>query len=105
ATGPVLSACESPSAEEGQTPLPGVKPNVVTTDEPRNTFEQITTYNNFYEFGMGKGDPARYAGSLKTSPGKVKVDGLCGRPGDYLLGDMIRRSALEGRVYGLRCVD
>ena len=59
ATGPVLSACESSSADDGQMPLSGVKPNVVTTDEPRNTFEQITTYNNFYEFGTGKGDPAR----------------------------------------------
>jgi len=105
ATGPVLSACESPSADEGQTPLPGIKPNVVTTDEPRNTFEQITTYNNFYEFGTGKGDPARYAGSLKTSPWKVKVEGLCAKPADYLLEDLIKPFALEERVYRLRCVE
>src|SRR4051794_6349650 len=74
AAGPVLSACESPDGGllDGQQALPGIKPNVVTTAEPRNTFEQITTYNNFYEFGTGKGDPARYAGSLKTSPWKVK---------------------------------
>jgi sulfoxide reductase catalytic subunit YedY len=105
ATAPVLSSCQSRSAGDGQSPLPGVKPNVVTTDEPRNTFEQITTYNNFYEFGMGKGDPARYAGSLKTSPWKVKVDGLCGKPGDYLLEDLIKPFALEERIYRLRCVE
>jgi len=105
ATGPVLSACESSSADDGQMPLSGVKPNVVTTDEPRNTFEQITTYNNFYEFGTGKGDPARYAGSLKTSPWKVKMDGLCGKPADYQLEDLIKPFALEERVYRLRCVE
>ncbi|MEO7270507.1 MAG: protein-methionine-sulfoxide reductase catalytic subunit MsrP [Vicinamibacterales bacterium] len=108
ATGPVLSACEGPSdggLADGQQALPGIKPNVVTTDEPRNTFEQITSYNNFYEFGTGKGDPARYAGSLKTSPWKVKMDGLCGKPADYLLEDLIKPFALEERVYRLRCVE
>jgi len=110
AGGPVLSACESPSADSGlaaggQQALPGIKPNVVTTDEPRNTFEQITTYNNFYEFGTGKGDPVRYAGSLKTSPWKVKVDGLCAKPADYALEDLIKPFELEERVYRLRCVE
>src|SRR4051812_19632457 len=108
AAGPVLSACETPADGgllDGQQALPGIKPNVVTTDEPRNTFEQITTYNNFYEFGTGKGDPARYAGSLKTSPWKVKLDGLCGKPADYLLEDLIKPIALEERGYRLRCVE
>ncbi len=107
AAGPVLSACEGPDGGllDGQQALPGIKPNVVTTDEPRNTFEQITTYNNFYEFGTGKGDPARFAGSLKTSPWKVKLDGLCGKPADYLLEDLIKPFALEERVYRLRCVE
>ena len=108
AAGPVLSACEGPADGgllDGQQALSGIKPNVVTTDEARNTFEQITTYNNFYEFGTGKGDPARYAGSLKTSPWKVKLDGLCDKPADYLLEDLIKPFALEERVYRLRCVE
>jgi sulfoxide reductase catalytic subunit YedY len=78
---------------------------VVTTSEERNTFEQITTYNNFFEFGTGKGDPQRYAGSMRTTPWTVTVDGLCAKPGDYLLEDLIKPHALEERVYRLRCVE
>ena len=48
---------------------------MVTTTEPLNKFEEITGYNNYYEFGTGKGDPAKYAGQLKTSPWTVKIDG------------------------------
>ncbi len=56
------------------------QPKMVTTDEKLNKFEEITSYNNFYEFGTGKDDPARYAGQLKTSPWTVKIDGLCNKP-------------------------
>src|SRR5262245_45613688 len=58
-----------------QTPLANVKPKVVSTDEKLNSFEEITGYNNFYEFGTGKNDPARYAGRMKTTPWTVKIDG------------------------------
>ena len=74
AAGPGLLAF----GREPQLPLSGYKPKAVTTDEKLNTFEEITGYNNFYEFGTGKGDPQRYSGRLKTSPWKVKVEGLCG---------------------------
>ena len=63
-----------------QTALSGIKPKVVTTDEKWNSFEDITSYNNFFEFGTGKDDPARYAGRLKTSPWKVKIDGHARSP-------------------------
>jgi sulfoxide reductase catalytic subunit YedY len=99
-----VSAAGDPLAAP-QTPLANIKPNVVTTDEKQNTFEQVTSYNNFYEFGTGKGDPQRYAGALKTSPWKVKVDGLCNKPADYYLEDLIKPYALEERVYRLRCVE
>ena len=92
-------------ADAGQTPLDGVKPRVVATDEKLNTFDQITGYNNFYEFGTGKNDPQRYAGRLKTSPWKVKIDGLCARPADYLLEDLVKPHQLEERIYRLRCVE
>jgi methionine sulfoxide reductase catalytic subunit len=76
----------------------------IATDKP-NTFEQISGYNNFYEFGLEKDDPARNAGRLKVHPWTVKVDGLVGKPGDYSIGDLVDFSALEERVYRLRCVE
>ena len=66
-----------------QSPLSGYKEKAIATDEKLNTFEEITSYNNFYEFGTGKDDPQRYAGTLKTSPWTVKIDGLCNKPADY----------------------
>ena len=75
------------------------------TDEGLNTFEDITSYNNFYEFGSDKSDPHRHGGRLKVRPWKVKVDGLCARPAEYDLDDLIRPDTLEERVYRLRCVE
>ncbi|HSC29299.1 MAG TPA: protein-methionine-sulfoxide reductase catalytic subunit MsrP [Vicinamibacterales bacterium] len=107
----LLAACGTepvsagPAAPGGQTPLTGIKPKVVTTDEKLNTFEEITSYNNFYEFGLGKDDPQRYAGQMKTSPWKLKIDGHCAKPAEYLLEDLIRPFQLEERTYRLRCVE
>jgi sulfoxide reductase catalytic subunit YedY len=78
---------------------------MVTTTEPLNKFEEITGYNNYYEFGLRKSDPAKYAGQLKTSPWTVKIDGLCNKPGDYALDDLIKTAELEERVYRFRCVE
>jgi sulfoxide reductase catalytic subunit YedY len=75
------------------------------TDEGINAFNDITTYNNFYEFGSDKSDPARYGPSLKTRPWKVKVDGLCAKPGDYDIEDFLKPTLLEERVYRMRCVE
>jgi sulfoxide reductase catalytic subunit YedY len=109
AGGLALSAAAGPGllafGREAQLPLSGYKPKAVTTDEKLNTFEEITGYNNFYEFGTGKGDPRRYSGRLKTSPWKVKVDGLCARPADYALDDLLKGQPLEERIYRLRCVE
>jgi sulfoxide reductase catalytic subunit YedY len=114
AAAPLAAACATEPADElgavhaaplGQSPLANVKPRVVATDEKLNSFEDITSYNNFYEFGMGKNDPQRYAGQLKTSPWTVKVDGLCNKPADYLLEDLIKPHQLEERIYRLRCVE
>jgi sulfoxide reductase catalytic subunit YedY len=92
-------------AEGGQSPLSDIKPKVVTTDEKWNSFEEITSYNNFYEFGTGKNDPQRNAGRMKTSPWKVKIEGHCNKPAEYLLEDLIRPFQLEERVYRMRCVE
>jgi methionine sulfoxide reductase catalytic subunit len=95
----------SPLAAEAQSPLAGIKEKVITTDEKQNSFEEITGYNNFYEFGLGKDDPQRYAGRMKTSPWKVKIDGHCAKPAEYLIEDLIKPFQLEERIYRLRCVE
>ncbi len=121
AAAPWLGACSSGGSASGaaalgggagagalaapQTPLSGYKPKAVTTDEDLNTFKEITSYNNFYEFGTGKEDPQRFAGRMATSPWTVKIDGLCNKPADYHLEDLIKPHTLEERIYRLRCVE
>jgi methionine sulfoxide reductase catalytic subunit len=70
-----------------------------------NTLDEIRTYNNFYEFGTGKGDPARNAGALVTEPWVVKVDGMVDNPGDYALADLLEGLTVEDRIYRFRCVE
>ena len=77
----------------------------IRQDEEPNTWEEITTHNNFYEFGLDKEDPSRNAHRLVTKPWTVKVDGLCNKPGDYPLEDFIKPSTIEDRVYRFRCVE
>ena len=81
------------------------KASPYSTDEAPNSFDEITNYNNFYEFGTGKTDPAQYAGSLKTAPWSVAIDGMVDRPGSYGVEDLAPDSALEERIYRLRCVE
>jgi len=70
-----------------------------------NTWEEITTYNNFYEFGTGKGDPAEHAGQLTTSPWSITIDGLVDRPGDYSFDEVMDGMTVEERIYRFRCVE
>lgn len=77
----------------------------VSTDEPLTPLKDVTTYNNFYEFGTGKGDPAANAHTLTTKPWTVKIDGLVGKPADYDLDGLIKDIALEERIYRMRCVE
>jgi len=74
-------------------------------DQEPNTWEEITTYNNFYEFGTGKDDPARFAGQLTTSPWTIKIDGLVDRPGDYSFEQVMEGLDVEERIYRFRCVE
>ena len=80
-------------------------PRAIRQEEEPNTWEEITTHNNFYEFGLDKKDPSRNAHTLVTKPWTVKVDGLCNKPGDYALEDFIKPSTIEDRVYRFRCVE
>ncbi|MBW7056126.1 protein-methionine-sulfoxide reductase catalytic subunit MsrP [Paracoccus bogoriensis] len=81
------------------------RPSPLSTDEAPNSFEEITNYNNFYEFGTGKDDPARNAAALTTDPWSVEITGLVERPGRYGVEDLAPENALEERIYRLRCVE
>jgi sulfoxide reductase catalytic subunit YedY len=70
-----------------------------------NTLEEITSYNNYYEFGTGKDDPKNNAGALVTSPWSIKVDGMVDNPGDYALADLLDGLTVEDRIYRFRCVE
>jgi sulfoxide reductase catalytic subunit YedY len=74
------------------------------TEKP-NSFEEITTYNNYYEFGTGKDDPARNAHTLVTEPWTVEVTGEAERTGKYSLEDILGPHTLQDRVYRFRCVE
>jgi sulfoxide reductase catalytic subunit YedY len=105
-----LAAGASTVAEAGQNPnayrFPSVKKgSPYDTTETLNSYKDITTYNNFYEFGLDKGDPARYAHSLKPSPWSVVVEGHCAKPGKYDVRDIVSWFPLEERIYRLRCVE
>ncbi|MEQ1856045.1 MAG: protein-methionine-sulfoxide reductase catalytic subunit MsrP [Longimicrobiales bacterium] len=73
--------------------------------ESLNSYRDVTTYNNFYEFGTGKGDPADNAGDFRPRPWTVSVTGEVNKPGDYQLEDFLSPAAMEDRVYRLRCVE
>jgi sulfoxide reductase catalytic subunit YedY len=76
-----------------------------STDEPPNSWEDITTYNNFYEFGTAKDDPYDNAQEFRSQPWTVKVSGECDKPGEYHFEDIIGPHTLEDRVYRHRCVE
>jgi len=76
-----------------------------STDQEPNSLEDITTYNNFYEFGTGKKDPMKNAHNLTTKPWELKVDGLCNNPSTYSIEELMAKYPLEERIYKLRCVE
>jgi methionine sulfoxide reductase catalytic subunit len=87
--------------------LPGAKSAVAgaLVMEKVTEYKDATTYNNFYEFGTDKADPAKNAHTLKTTPWTVEVDGLVKKPAKYTLEDLLKLSAQEERIYRLRCVE
>jgi len=87
--------------------LPGARSAVAgaVTMEKLTSYEDASSYNNFYEFGTDKADPARNAHTLKTDPWSVEIEGLVKKPGKYALGDLLKLSAQEERIYRMRCVE
>ncbi len=90
AAGAALAGIGGPAAASGLEP---------------NTWDEITSYNNYYEFGTGKDDPAMYAGGLTTAPWSVTIDGLVERPGAYAFEDILKKMTVEERIYRFRCVE
>ncbi len=100
-TPPGLATAAAPAG----VPL-AAKPNKsFTVEDPPTTFKSITTYNNFYEFGVNKDDPSRLAHTLRPRPWSVQVDGLIKRPRKYAIEELMRLFPIEERVYRLRCVE
>jgi sulfoxide reductase catalytic subunit YedY len=100
-----VSVAEVLAAGQRPPKLEGVTKSRFSTTEAPTPYEDVTTYNNFYELGTDKASPARTAGALRLRPWSVRVDGEVGRPGDYALDDLLRPHALEERVYRFRCVE
>ncbi len=92
-------------AQAKATAFPGLVRSAYSVDEEPTELKHVTGYNNFYEFGTDKGDPAQHAHKLQTSPWSVTVEGECARPGTYTLEDILRPHAFEERIYRLRCVE
>ncbi|WP_372886702.1 protein-methionine-sulfoxide reductase catalytic subunit MsrP [Shimia sp.] len=76
-----------------------------STDLTPNDWKSITSYNNFYEFGTGKDDPAKHAHRLTTAPWSITIDGMVERPGAYALGEILSKMTIEERIYRFRCVE
>lgn len=84
---------------------PELKDSPYSISDKLNSLEDITTYNNFYEFGTGKKDPHRNATEFNPKPWTIRVEGHCDKTGDYALEDFINNRTLEERIYRLRCVE
>ena len=100
--GPALGAIVP---EERRAAIPDIVKSEYSTDEAPNSYEDVTTYNNFYEFGTGKGDPYRNAQDFEPRPWTVTVDGHAGKTGTFDFDDFIKPYTAEERIYRMRCVE
>ena len=85
--------------------LENVQKSPLSTDEKANSWDQITTYNNYYEFGTDKDSPSMTSGNFKTQPWTVAVDGECNKKATWNLEDILKGQTLEDRIYRHRCVE
>jgi sulfoxide reductase catalytic subunit YedY len=103
------AAALTPRVATGQAPrrtLEGVRKSALSTTEAPNSYEHITSFNNFYEFASGAGDgPKKLAGRFRPSPWSIVVEGHVAKPAKYALEDFIKPHTLEERIYRLRCVE
>ena len=100
--GPAMAAVVP---DESRAKLPGVVESDFSTDETPNGYDDVTGYNNFYEFGTGKEDPARYSKEFDARPWSITVDGHAEKTGTFHFEDFIKPFDLEERIYRMRCVE
>lgn len=100
-----LGAALPANAVSGGAPLTFKRNAGLSLSDPPNSYEDITTYNNYYEFGLDKSAPAANSDRFKATPWSVTVSGECEKPGKFTLEDILKPHALEERVYRLRCVE
>ena len=103
AAGTILPGC-SPTLDAAAEPQ-AKKPGPYDTTEKLTPYEDVTTYNNYYEFGVDKGDPAKNSKNFKPMPWTVKVEGMCNKPGNYAFDDLLKGLAVQDRTYRMRCVE
>ncbi len=94
-----------PCAVEAGQKITNVKKSPLSTSDKLTSYRDITSYNNFYEFGSDKSDPARYAKNFRASPWTVAVEGEIKKPAKYRIEDFLKHFPLEERIYRLRCVE
>jgi sulfoxide reductase catalytic subunit YedY len=87
------------------TKLTGLAKSPFSTTEKQNTYDDVTHYNNFYEFGTDKGDPAKNSKNFQTSPWSVSVEGEVGKPRKFTMDEILKLAPLEERIYRHRCVE
>lgn len=105
ALGALLPAAAQAAPQGGPGALPARPNPAYSTEEKPTPYADVTSYNNFYEFGTGKSDPAHYAGSLRTRPWTVVVEGEALKPRSFGIEDLLRLAPMEERVYRHRCVE
>jgi methionine sulfoxide reductase catalytic subunit len=99
------TAADGEAATPGPAPLAATPNPAYRLSDPPTKWEDATTYNNFYEFGVNKDDPARLAHTLKPRPWTVQVEGLVARPRPFAIDDLLKLAPMEERIYSLRCVE
>jgi sulfoxide reductase catalytic subunit YedY len=103
---PALARIANAAQPEALPPmLEGVKKGPFATDEAQTPYKDVTTYNNYYEFGTDKGDPSANAGAFKTRPWTVRFEGEIAKPQTVEIDDLLKWFPLEERVYRMRCVE
>ena len=105
ATGVSLLSGTSDATSPTGTPLRATRNSTLSVSVPANSWDDITSYNNYYEFGTDKADPAANAGKLITHPWTVTIGGEADITGPIALEDLLKPHALEERIYRLRCVE
>ena len=103
--GGLAPGLSGPGFAQEREKLAGVQKSPLSTDEPLTPYEDVTNYNNFYEFDTGKYAPAKVAKDFRTKPWSVVVEGEVNKPATYQLEDLIKPHTLEERIYRLRCVE